>query len=297
LVAVATLKKDAIFFLAGLSVGILTFGETIDRFLSDFWNSSNLGRFTLDEWLHLPKGVIVLGVVVMALFLFWLVEKIEAAMGGEKPNPAQRPYRLAGSAALIAVAVAVLVIGQPTPTHRWRMVASELAPELENRRVQIHPGELLAYIYNDHVNVIMLDVRDETDYNLFHILDARHASLEELPHLSPDLLQEPANTLFVVMSNDETQATAAWKILKGQSVSNVYILEGGINHWLDTFNGEAETNLVITARARPGDDTLRYSFPAALGAEYPSASPNPEEFEIEYTPKVELELPPVVGGG
>jgi len=297
LVAVATLKKDAVFFLAGLSVGIVTFGETIDAFLGDFWNSSSLGRFTLDEWLHLPTGVIVLGVVVMALFLFWLVEKIEAAMGGEKPRPAHRPYRLAGAAALIALAVVVIVIGQPTPTDRWRMVASELAPRLENREVHIHPGELLTYLYNDHVNVIMLDVRDETDYNLFHILDARRTSIEELPHLSPALLQEPPNTLLVVMSNDETQATAAWQVLQGQSVPNVYILEGGVNHWLDTFNGNTEAGLVITPRASSGDDTLRYSFPAALGAQYPSASPDPHEFEIEYTPRVELELPPIVGGG
>jgi len=285
------------FFLLGLSVGIVTFGESIDKFLSDFWNSSYLGRFTLDDWLGLSTGVVVLGIVVMALGLFWLVEKIETAMGGEKPDKKQRPVKLVGAAALIAVAVAVLLIGQPGPEDRWQMVASELEPQLESRQVQIHPGELLTYMYNEHVKVVLLDMRDASDYNLFHVQNAHRTNLEDLPKLSQALLQEPTNTLFVVMSNDEGQATEAWKILKGQSVPNVYILEGGVNYWLDTFNTGAEQSADITTKASSGVDTLRYSFSAALGDQYTLAAPEPEEFELDYTPKVELELPPVVGGG
>jgi hypothetical protein len=99
------------------------------------------------------------------------------------------------------------------------------------------------------------------------------------------------------MSNDEGQATEAWKILKGQSVPNVYILDGGVNNWLATFNAGPEQRADITAKPSPGADTLRYNFSAALGDHYSLAAPDPQEFEIKYTPKVKLELPPVVGGG
>ena len=52
----------------------------------------------------------------------------------------------------------------------------------------------------------------------------------------PELLREPAaNTVYVVMSNDEVAATEAWKVLVAESVSNVYILEGGVNNWIKTF--------------------------------------------------------------
>ena len=86
----------------------------------------------------------------------------------------------------------------------------------------------------------MLDVRSEGDYNMFHILDAEHVPADEIPDMLDDFIQEPANTVFVVMSNDETAATEAWKIMVAESVPNVYILSGGINGWLDTFAGEFE---------------------------------------------------------
>ena len=89
----------------------------------------------------------------------------------------------------------------------------------------------------------MLDVRPETDYNLFHIHGAQNISLDELQAYIPEIhAQQALNTVFVVMSNDEKAATEAWKILMAESVPNVYILEGGINNWIAIF-GEEEQNI------------------------------------------------------
>ncbi len=41
------------------------------------------------------------------------------------------------------------------------------------------------------------------------------------------------------MSNDEAQATEAWRYLVAEGVINAYVLEGGVNYWLTTF-GESE---------------------------------------------------------
>jgi hypothetical protein len=103
----------------------------------------------------------------------------------------------------------------------------------------------------------------------------------------PELNLEPPNTVFVVMSNDEFTATEAWKVLVAESVPNVYILEGGINGWLDAL-------AIGDDRIRPiestGADTIRYAFNAALGSAYSSADPMLHEFELEYIPRIKLEL-------
>lgn len=295
------------FFVLGLFAGIFLFGETIDNLLNDFWNSSYMGRFILPDLFGLSTGVVVLGIVVMALFLFWLVEKVEVWMGGAAPKQEQRVYKLVSAGVLIAAAVAVLIIGQPTSTDKWQQMAAEKQPLLDNREVYIHPAELLNYIFNDRVEVVMLDVRDESDFNLFHIEDATLVSQNDLPVLAHVLLEKPANTLFVTMSNDETAATEAWKTLVAESVPNVYILEGGINNWLDTFNvmpedvpEEVAVAMLPTPipTSQPGSDALRYRFPAALGAQYPASYPEPNEFEdIEFVPKVKLEMKAATGGG
>ena len=120
--------------------------------------------------------------------------------------------------------------------------------------------------------------------------------LQSIKDQTEDLRSEPANTLTVVMSNGEEDATEAWKILVAESVPNVYILEGGINGWLDTFaSAEFEAGEPSVDASR---DQLVYSFPSALGSRYSFARPPLHEFELEYTPKVKMKAKtgPTSGG-
>src|SRR5512137_1970565 len=80
LVAASTLKIDGMLFLLGALGGVWLFGETVSWF-EPFYLSSNMGRFTLPEWLGLPVGVTVLLVVLMALLLFWGGELAEQVFG------------------------------------------------------------------------------------------------------------------------------------------------------------------------------------------------------------------------
>jgi rhodanese-related sulfurtransferase len=294
LVAAATGKLDGVFFVLGVLFGIFMFGESVGNF-DEWWHSSYMGRFTLPELFGLPTGVIVLLVVLMALGMFWGAEKLEQRFGGHDPKAAPR-WRFIAAATLLAGAVAVTVLGQPTTTDRWQTIAGEKEALLAERAVQIHPGELLGLIHDAKIRVRMLDVRSESDYNLFHILDAEHVPAAALVDLVPVLHLEPANTVFVVMSNDETAATAAWKTLVAESVPNVYILEGGVNNWITTFTRQSFEPAYVAIPG--GDDELRYAFAAALGSVYAAAEPDPHLFELAYTPKVKLELKraPTSGG-
>lgn len=294
LVAAATAKLDGIFFVLGVLFGIFLFGETVENF-EVWWHGSYLGRFTLPEFLGLPAGVVVLLVVVMALVVFWGAEKLEAKFGDRDPNQAPR-WRYAAAGVLLLGAAGLVLLGQPTTADRWQAMAPAKEAALAERAVQIHPGELLDNIHDPKVKVRMLDVRPEADYNLFHILDAEHVPPADLPALVPQLIEEPGNTLFVVMSNDETAATAAWKLLAAESVPNVYILEGGVNNWIATFTNDAFAPDYTAVPA--ADDELGYAFATAVGAAHAAAEPDPHLFEYTYIPKVKLELKraPASGG-
>jgi rhodanese-related sulfurtransferase len=285
LVGAATGKLDAVAFVLGVVFGIFLFGETVDSF-NLFWNSSYLGRLTIPDWLGLPTGVVVLLVILMALFMFWGAEKLERIFGKKDPSEAPK-WRYGAAGMLVLGALGLIFIGQPTNEDRWAMIADEKQPQLDNREVQIHPGELLNSIHDTSLKVVMLDVRDEADYNLFHILDARHTPLETLPDIIADLHFEPENALFVTVSNDEAAATEAWKMLVAESVPNVYILEGGVNNWIATFG---EDDLTKNFNAGAGDDQLCYIFDSAIGSRYAAAEPDPEGHELEYTPKIKMEI-------
>jgi rhodanese-related sulfurtransferase len=292
LVALATRKLDGLFFTLGALFGIFLFGETVDSY-SIFWNSSYFGRFTIPEWLGLNTGVVVVGVVLMALFMFWGGEKLEGIFGSKDPRQAPR-LRYAGASGLLLLAGLVAIMGQPGTADRWARIAPEKELLLNARAVQVSPGELLASLYDTKLKVVLLDVRSEADYNQFHLADAIRVDLGDLPGMSKKLLLEPVNTVFVTTSNDEAAATEAWKILVAESVPNVYILEGGINYWLSIYAGEEREILPVTGGST---DRLRYDFPAALGSKYKAAYPKLDEFPVEFIPKIELKNKRGPGGG
>lgn len=75
-VSAATGRVDGLFVLLGIFTGMLGVGLLLHRFVS-FYESSAHGAWTLPELLGLPYGVVVAGVVGMALMAFALAEWIE----------------------------------------------------------------------------------------------------------------------------------------------------------------------------------------------------------------------------
>ncbi len=108
---------------------------------------------------------------------------------------------------------------------QWVMLPPDQV--LAQRMVHVHPGELLKAMYDNSLRTVILDVRSEADYNLFHIRSAVNVPLAMLPSYVPTLLeQQSLNTVYILVSNDESAATQAWKILVAESMSNVYIRWG-----------------------------------------------------------------------
>jgi rhodanese-related sulfurtransferase len=314
LASASTGKIDGMLFMLGGFVGAFLFGETETYFTNWYNNAGYYGRVTLDQVFNLPVGVVVLLVVLMALFMFWGAEQLERIFGKKDLSKEPR-LRIAGAGALFVLALAVVFIGTPSLEEKYSKLTftrKETIPQLNadpivntltysademlaNRLVQISPAEAFKTVYNQSVNLIMLDVRPESDYNLYHIKGALNVPLDKLPRVVPDLLTEPpANSVFVLMSNDETAAIEAWKQLVASSVPNVYILEGGVNNWI-AFFGEREGFQSVSS---PGEDRLDYIFPAALGSSYESCDPNPVHYEeLEFEARIKLELKRDKSGG
>jgi rhodanese-related sulfurtransferase len=294
LVGLATGKLDAVMFVFGVLFGIYLFGETVGDF-GVFFESSYMGRFTLPELFGVSYGAVVISIVVVALALFLLAEKVEAVVN-KAPQPKLPGWSKPAAVALVALAAGTLVMGQPSNADRWQAIAAESQAKLDQREVQIAPAELLTYMNDSKIKVIPLDIRNETYYNQFHLRGAVHLPLDKVEDKAGELQLELANTVFVTMSNDEEAATEAWKILKAESVPNVYILEGGINAWLETYAGHtiSEDDKV----PNPQPDQLAYRFNAATGSRHEAAEPDPHFLDLKYEPKIILELKraPTSGG-
>lgn len=315
LASASTGKIDGMLFMAGGFVGAFLFGET-EAWYDHWYNTAGYhGRLTLDEVFGLSAPTLVLIIVLAAIALFWGAEQVERLVARKDLScePAQRKW---GAVALAAGAVAVLVIGTPSMEDRYQRVSfkrSETvrqadgqsqtvarvysADEMLARRLAfVSPAEAFKARFQQAIKPVYLDVRSESDFNLYHIADSVHVPLERLASIIPDLLSEPpANTVFITIGNDEAAATEAWRRLVAARVPNVYILEGGVNRWIATFGAD---DPALKPRADAGPEQLRYHFPVALGDRYKSCAPNPMHHEhLDFQARIVLQLKRDKSGG
>lgn len=198
--------------------------------------------------------------------------------------------RLLGSFILLAASAALAFYGQPDLEEKWRYMAPEFEPRLLSRQVQIDPAELLYLMNEDYVALIILDVRSEADWNQFHLMDSERVPVDSLYSHRDRLRELPGNAVVVVVSNDEILATEAWKRLMILAKPNAYILEGGLNHWLNIYGvPEEEVAGHGMTSLDPADGQLRHRFKLALGSRHAAARPDEQHApNREYKPKVKL---------
>jgi uncharacterized protein len=82
-VAAATGRIDGIVYLAGIIAGLVIFGEAFSL-VKDFYYSTPMGQVTLPELLHLPYGLVVFLVVLMAIGGFAGATWVEKTMAAKK---------------------------------------------------------------------------------------------------------------------------------------------------------------------------------------------------------------------
>lgn len=315
LASASTGRIDGMLFMLGGFVGAFLFGET-ERYFDNWYNNAGYyGRLTLDQVFGVSAPVVVLVIVLIALFMFWGSEQLERLVGRKDLNLEPRLRKL-GAAALLSAALAVLVVGSPSLEDSYQRLSFKRtdvikqaegkpltvthvysADEMLGRRlVFTSPAETFKARYLQAIKPVYLDVRSESDYNLYHLADSKNVPMKRLEKIVPDLLSEPpANTVFITISNDETAAIKAWKLLVASGVQNVYILEGGVNRWIATFGAQ---DAALKPLATAGADQLRYTFSAALGERYKSCSPDPIEHEnLEFQSRIVLQLKRDKSGG
>jgi len=187
----------------------------------------------------------------------------------------------------------ILVIGQPTLADAWNRNTEKQAMLAEGEAFA-SAHELSQAYYDPLINLVLLDVRDERDYNLYHLENARRVDPNDIHKVMKELLNESDSPVVIVMSNDETRAIEVWKQLVAKNTINAYILEGGINGWIEEHAADQFQKLP----SHP-DDTLAWVIPDALGDRWESAIPHqphePGPYEYEHI-KLQKKAPAGAGG-
>ena len=237
LVSAASLKLDALAFLGGSVVGSILFGETLEAFRG-FWHGGFMARLTLPEVLGWPLGRTLVWLTLALCALLLLQERFSPGKDGpEAPRLSRWAFVGAGCAVVLAGLVALL--GQPTPAQTWNRVKDRHQPLLEARTVFINSLEYAKASNNSKVKLLGLDLRSPAEFAAFHLASSRNLPPAQLTDrkVVDELTHLPAQAAVVLIAEDEPAAVEAWKVLKAQGVTNLFILEKGLADWRKVFSG------------------------------------------------------------
>ncbi len=190
---------------------------------------------------------------------------------------------------LVGLSLVVAIHGQPDPDSKWEHIADKWEGKLEGRAVHVSPYELVRTMDDDYIELHLIDLRDESSWNRFRIRGSIRMSVDELREHKQRFDKLGGTGVVVLIDNDEELSTLAWKRLMTMGAPNAYILEGGINGWLNVFGAE----LLVEGEGAPIE-----RLHASLGANHPVSRPVPNHEESEGArPVIKLRKKVTKSGG
>ena len=130
-------------------------------------------------------------------------------------------------AALICVILLILV-GEPHDRSTISIDPKELAYLVQNELDHVPALTLAQWIAVDKKKIRLLDVRDKSEYDTYHIPPAENTSLISIADAHFD-----RNDTIVLYSQGGVHAAQALFILWARGYKHSFMLKGGLNEWND----------------------------------------------------------------
>ncbi|NOR74423.1 MAG: hypothetical protein GQ525_04620 [Draconibacterium sp.] len=172
--------------------------------------------------------------------------------------------------ATLIIPMGLIIAAVPENTTRpYKLTAEELLEEVKTGTQFIYPDQVADMIIQKDPTLQIIDVRSADEYDKFSLPNSINIPLVNI--LSPDwedyLDQDIKFNVFY--SNGTKDANEAWMITRQLGFENNYVLQGGLNYWVETImNPEAPKS------TSPNDEILKYNLRKGAGMALGGAAVN-----------------------
>ncbi len=155
---------------------------------------------------------------------------------------------------IILFGLSVAMIPENT-TQQYKLTANEMLQEVQYGSELIHPDELADWLINKDPSIQLIDVRSPEEYEKFSLGNAINIPLSDiLSEKWIDYLDQGVK-MNILYSNGSTNSNEAWMILRQLGYENNYVLQGGLNYWVDII-----LNPISPKSIDPNDEIAKYDF-------------------------------------
>ena len=154
-------------------------------------------------------------------------------------------------------------------TLPYKLSAGEMLEEIQIGSEFIHPDELADLIINKDPSFQLIDVRSTDEFQKYSLPGAINIPLNLIlaDEWSDILNQDTKMNIFY--SNGSTLAHKAWMIIRQVGFENNYLLQGGLNYWLEVI-----LNPQKPKSTDPNDEFAKYNFRKGARQFFETSSPS-----------------------
>jgi rhodanese-related sulfurtransferase len=146
-------------------------------------------------------------------------------------------------------------------TKPYKLTAEELLNEVKEELQFVHPDQVADMMVNKDPSLQLIDVRSAAEYEKFSLPGAINIPLENLLSEDYEDYIDQDVKLNVFYSNGSNSANEAWMITRQLGYKNNYVLQGGLNYWVETI-----MNPEKPAETSPNEELAKYDFRKGAGA-------------------------------
>jgi rhodanese-related sulfurtransferase/uncharacterized membrane protein YedE/YeeE len=243
-VAAATGRTDGLFTMMGLFTGVLATGFVLP-YVPELYVSTARGALTLPSALHVPYGVVVAGIVAVALAGFALAERIETS---------GREMRGGRALAGVALALGALACIAGSPSAKSATLATTSIDIRPHDAAEVSALELATWIRDRRQDVRVIDLRSAESFDEYHLPTAERVPLESIG----SAFFRPGQTV-VFYAEDEDVAAAARTRARGGANIRALALRGGVSAWVEQIMTPTRTPNATPEQAAAFDKVAEIS--------------------------------------
>jgi rhodanese-related sulfurtransferase len=145
-------------------------------------------------------------------------------------------------------------------TKPYKLTSNQLLEEIKSGTQFVQPDQVADMLINKDPYLKLIDVRSPEEYEKFHLPGAINLPLDDfLSDQWVDILDQDIY-MNVLYSNGTTHANQAWMLVRQLGYANNYVMEGGLNFWVETI-----INPTAPASTSPSDEFAKYDFRKGAG--------------------------------
>jgi len=157
---------------------------------------------------------------------------------------------------LVLLILALIIALVPRNTIRpYKLTAAQLLAEIRTGTQFISPDEVADKIIQKDPSIQLIDVRNPREFDQFSLPGAINIPLQDiLSDGNYDLLNQ-GTKMNIFYSNGSTEANEAWLLTRQLGYQNNYVLQGGLNYWMETILNPSKPGNIAS-----NDELAKYDF-------------------------------------